>query len=152
MTYSKPGRMALTSVILAGAAGVFLISPAASAQPYGGPYAPAPYPAGPTEEVTVTAPPFTQETTRLNGPLEAVSMSMTVPYGDLDLRTYHGARMLRMRVRDAARSVCTQLADAYPVHQLVHGAPCYRTAVDNGLVRADEAISSARVAYYYGGY
>lgn len=107
------------------------------------------------EEVIVTAPPLNTETTRLNGPLEKVSLSTAVPYGDLDLATRHGARVLRARVRDAAYQTCAQLAQAYPVYQMTSAPTCIRTALGSGMPKAQEAIDTARIgrrynASYYG--
>jgi UrcA family protein len=139
-------RIGLALVI--GAAGLVLASTAASAQGYG-PYDEAPYATNPSEEVEVIAPRYRSESSPLNGPMEKVSLSTAVPYGDLDLRTRHGARELRVRVVDAARGVCGQLADAYPVYEL-NGTSCYKTAVQNGLLKANAAISDARLSYLYG--
>lgn len=121
----------------------------ASAQtgPYG---TPGPYSAGPTESVIVVGPRFRADTTPLNGPMERVSLSIPVRYGDLDIATAEGAQVLRWRVADAARNVCQRLAEAYPIHRLSSSAPCYRDAVENGMVRANEAITTARQAYWYG--
>ena len=134
--------------LLTGLAGLLLVAPSAAAQGYGRYGAPLPYATGPNEEVTVTAPPFRAEGGSLDIPGK-VSLSVPVRYDDLDLRTYHGARLLRVRVREAARDVCAQLADAYPVYEL-NGTSCYRTAVQNGLMRANAAIGDARLSYYYG--
>mgnify|MGYP001552441322 CR=1 FL=1 len=131
---------ALKLALLAGA--VALMATPAAAQDYG--YGPP----GPSEAVTVVAPPLNSESTRLNGPLEKVSLSSTVPYSDLDLRTRSGARELRMRVRDTARDVCDQLADIYPVYQ-AQGTSCYKTALENATLRANAAIRDAR---YYRSY
>jgi UrcA family protein len=114
----------------------------ASAQEYG-PSGPG-YQSGPPESVEVIAPRFHADSTRLNAPLEKVSLSVAVPYDDLDLRTRQGAGELRWRIRDQARQICASLADAYPVYK-ANGTSCYKTAVDNGLVRADEVIGDARI-------
>jgi UrcA family protein len=98
-----------------------------------------------TESITVNAPHFHGQAARLNGPLEKVSFNGQVRYDDLNLRTRHGARVLRMRVRDEAQNVCTRLAEAYPVRE-APGTSCYKGALDDGLVRADAAIRDARYA------
>jgi UrcA family protein len=100
------------------------------------------------ESVEVIAPRFHEgaDGQRLGGPLEKVSLSTSVRYDDLDLSTREGARELRFRVREAARTVCGQLADAYPVYQL-NGTSCFKTAVENGLVRANSSIADARSQY-----
>jgi UrcA family protein len=103
----------------------------------------------PDESVTVASPHFRSNAdgARLNGPLERVSLSSLVRTDDLDLRSGRGARELRLRVRDAAQGVCTQLADAYPLRQM-NGTSCYKDALQNGMLRANEAITNARFDRY----
>lgn len=100
-----------------------------------------------SEDVQVIAPRFTVEGTHLNGPLEKVSLSTRVRYDDLNLRTWRGARELKMRVRDAAQDTCTRIAEAYPVQQ-AFGTSCYKTALENGELRANAAIRDARERRY----
>ena len=153
MKNSQVARFAFSSGLLL--MGVTALSfGSAHAQPYG--YGPPPgYVQGPPERVEVTVPRFREAPEqKLNGPLEKVSLSVQVPYSDLDLVSYRGARELRRRVREAAWNVCAQLGDAYLVYQL-QGTHCYKEALDNALVRADAAITSARVDYrqaYYDRY
>jgi UrcA family protein len=127
-------RADIRLALLAG--GFALAASTALAQDYG--------PGGP-ESVIVNAPrPFAgSENTYLNGPLEKVSLSGSVSFADLDLRSAEGARELRHRVRDAAWNICGNLSAMYPVRQ-APGTSCYRSAVESGLVHADEAISDAR--------
>lgn len=140
--YLIPRRFALT---LAGfAAGVVLAGAGtAMAQGYG-PYD-APSYAGPTENVIVTAPRFHEDNgpRPLDMPPARISLSTSVPVGDLDLTTWQGAHELHMRIRHAARYVCGELRDAYPLHQLP-GTSCFRDALQSGMVRADEEITNAR--------
>ncbi len=137
MRTSRNLKIALCS----GAFALALAATSADAQEYGPPPG---YQAGPPEQVPVYAPRFRAEPTPLNGPLEEVSLSSAVPYDDLDLRTWAGAHELHRRIRDTAWTVCARLADAYPVYQ-AHGTSCFKTAYENGIVRADAAISDARV-------
>jgi UrcA family protein len=95
------------------------------------------------QSVTVIAPHFRADSTRVGGPLERVSLSGTVRYDDLDLQTREGARELRWRVQEQARVICRTLAEAYQVYQM-NGTSCYKDALDNALVKADEAIEAAR--------
>jgi UrcA family protein len=114
-------------------AGAFIFAASAAiAQDYSGP-----------ESVTVTAPRFHADDSKLGGPLERVSLSGAVRYDDLNLQTREGARELRWRVREQARAVCRNLAEAYQVYQM-NGTSCYKTALDNALVKAGEAIQDAR--------
>ena len=103
---------------------------------------------GSEEFVTVTAPRFHADDTRLDGPLERVLLSGSVRYDDLNLQTYEGARELKWRVREQARVICRNLAEAYQVYKL-NGTSCYKDALDNALVRADEAIETARQSDSY---
>jgi UrcA family protein len=101
---------------------------------------------GPREELQVIAPRFHREGTRLNGLPEKVSLSTEVRYDDLNLLSRRGAYELRRRVSAAAWETCTRLAQAYPVYTL-NGTSCYKTALENALLRADEAIDDARTSY-----
>jgi UrcA family protein len=139
---------------------LFLAGPAL-AQDYGPPPDDSAYPqqppgyvVGPSEEVTVTAPRlrFREEGSgrrSMDLPPEKASLSKVVSFHDLDLTTWDGADRLRGRVERAAYRVCAQLRDAYPFEQLSTGTRCYRDAVQNGMVRANEAISTARLNTFY---
>lgn len=146
-----PNRSSLTIALMAAGAALALAAPAARAQDnYDQQYGPGYY--GPNEDVEVIAPRFHEQSRKLNGPLEKVSLSTRVRYSDLDLADWRDAQELRYRVRSAAHDMCAQLADAYPVYQL-NGTSCIRDAVRDGLVRADRAIKEARFnAREYGRY
>ena len=133
----------LKSSLLLAAAGALFTTGSALAQS-------APYSNGPTESVTVVAPRLHADTSPLNGPLEKASLSMTVHYGDLNLLTRRGARILRGRVWQAAHEVCDRLADAYPVYEMTTEKPCVRTAYEGAMVKAYGAISATRINYRYG--
>ncbi|HEY2071163.1 MAG TPA: UrcA family protein [Rhizomicrobium sp.] len=96
-----------------------------------------------TEGITVYAPRVHVEPGGRDGLPEKISLSRAVAYDDLDLTTYEGARDLRYRVRDEARDICHELAEAYPVYQ-IQGASCLRDATRDALIKADHAISDAR--------
>lgn len=127
------------TVLLAGALGLAFGS-VASAQDY-----------DQSGDIIVSAPRFQAAPQRLNGPWEKVSLSTRVRYDDLDLRSWRGARELKLRVRDAAQDTCMRLAEAYPVYQQ-SGTSCYKTALQNGEIRANEAIRDARSRIYYASY
>lgn len=135
-----------STALLAGAFGLVLAVSTAAAQDYGRTAATA---YQNDESVQVTAPRFrtSPDGQRLNGPLEKVSLTTHVRYDDLNLRTGRGAHALRMRVRDAAQDTCTRIAEAYPVQQ-AFGTNCYKTALENGELRADAAIRDARERRY----
>jgi UrcA family protein len=128
-----------TTTLLAGAFGLAFAS-AASAQDY-----------QTSEDIQITAPRFKIQSTHPNGPLEKVSLSTHVRYDDLDLRTRRGAWELKARVRDAAQDTCMRVAEAYPFYQQF-GTNCYKTALENGELRANAAIRSARDRAYYASY
>ena len=97
-----------------------------------------------TETIRVYAPRhFTVERRPMNGPVQKISLSRSVRYDDLDLRTRTGARELRMRVSAAAADVCSQLADISRVYEQP-GTSCFTDAKQDALVRADAAIRDAR--------
>jgi UrcA family protein len=136
-------RSSLKCALIAGALG--LAASSANAQGYYASYAPPGYQA-PSESVEVTAPRFHEQHTRLNAPLDKVSLSTAVSFGDLDLRTRFGARELHRRIWVAAQNVCGELRDAYPVYKQV-GTSCIKTAYEDGIVRARSEITAARVAW-----
>ena len=137
LSQKKPTRLLLS---LAGAAGLTLAAMPVLAQDYGRDNETT---ISNDESVQVYGPRMHVERGPLNGPVEKVSASIIVHYADLDLRSRGGARELRIRVRDAAQEVCAQLADAYPFYA-ASGTSCYKTALNDAMVRADEAIDSAR--------
>jgi len=128
-----------TTALLAGAFGLALAS-AAGAQDYQS-----------SEDIQITAPRFKVQTTHVNGPLEKVSLTTHVRYDDLNLRTRAGARELKMRVRDAAQDTCMRVAEAYPVYQQL-GTNCYKSALQDGELRANAAIRDARDRAIYASY
>jgi UrcA family protein len=141
------------SCIALAAAGLGVGATAALAQDYGPP-PPGAYVA-PPEDVIVVAPHvprFREEGSGprlVNMPPEKISLSTNVRYDDLDLVSGGGARELRWRVSEAAHHVCGELREAYPLRQL-QGTRCYRDALENGLIRANEAIATARHYAWYG--
>jgi len=135
--------------LLAGSALALMLTAApASAQGYNDDQS---YANGPNESVEVIAPKYNYESRPLNGPLGTLKLSQNVSYSDLDLRTRSGARELRMRIRHTAQDICTQLAEQYPVKQQP-GTSCYKTALEDGLRKADIAIRDARDYRNYASY
>jgi UrcA family protein len=126
--------------ILAGAIGAILATSAAHALDYDRDRATY---ASSTETIEVIAPRLRVERAPLNGPVNKISLSRHVRYDDLNLRTARGASELRARVRDAAQDVCGTLAQAYPVAE-APGTSCYKTALQDALLRVDGAIRDAR--------
>ena len=128
---------------LAGAFGALFLAPAAFAQDTDN-YNAAAYSPDTTEQVIVVAPDISEERSNAFGHLDKVSMSLRVPFDDLDLTTRDGAHALRDRVRNAARDVCAKLADEYPFKQQPGSTKCYEGALKNGMLRADAAIRDSR--------
>jgi len=95
--------------------------------------------------VIVTAPPYhgPARDSATGAPIRDVALSQGVRFDDIDLRTRDGARELQARVRATARDLCRRLDVAYPI-SADGSPPCYRTAVEDGLAQADEAIEQAR--------
>lgn len=144
MTARLPGTAALVAATALGT--LLATSPAFAQEDYGA----MSYREAPGEEVIVTAPRYHPHyPADVSGHFpEATTLSTNVRYDDLDLTTRHGARELRMRVRDAAAEVCGALAQRYPV-KMSDGKSCYRNAAGGGLNRASQAIREAR---YEAGY
>jgi len=107
-----------------------------------GNYGPARYQSA-TEEITVTGPRYHQKRGEYGEPEKNVALSGAVRFDDLDLRTGHGAYMLRERVKTTARTLCRQIDAQYIVDD-TQGGHCYRDAVDEAMYRADRAIADAR--------
>ena len=128
--------------ILAGAVGVVIAASAAHSQNFDRDRG-AGYGNSSTETIEVYAPRLRIDRTPMNGPVQKISFSRHVRYDDLDLRTADGARELRLRIRDTARDICEQLAAAYPIPE-APGTSCYKTALEDARLRANEAIRDAR--------
>lgn len=107
------------------------------------------YQNGPAETVEVIAPRLRTDNSSL-APTAYTHLSVQVRYDDLNLTTRSGAGELKARIRDAAHNVCEELSFRFP-HAIVGDPPCYQTAVSAAMLRADNAISSAR-DYTYAGY
>ena len=95
---------------------------------------------GPT--ITVIAPRHTVIGGTVGNPIEMVSMSAVVGYGDLDLRTPAGKTALDKRVSETAQTVCHELDMKYP-----GGTPdastCAKDARTGAQKQVDDAIAKA---------
>jgi len=79
----------------------------------------------------------------------AVSASIPVPYGDLDLAQEPDAAELGRRVQVAARLVCQELDSKYPPAQFpliegYSGQECVRMTARDSMEQADIVIASAK--------
>lgn len=107
--------------------------------------------AKPMATITVTAAPIgnlreIQRLTVQGNKFLAVSASVPVPYGDLNLSQMAGASELNRRVKVAARMACDQLDQAYPPHiyPVIGTDDCVKTAAENGLAEAGSVIAAAK--------
>ncbi len=107
--------------------------------------------AKPMTTITVTAAPIgnlreIQRLTVTGNKFLAVSASIPVPYGDLNLAQATGANELDRRVKVAARMACDQIVTAYPPHiyPVIGTDDCLKVATDNGLAEAGSVIAAAK--------
>jgi UrcA family protein len=130
-------------VALLAAGALMLGATAASAQEYGyGSYENASYQA-PSENVDVSVPRYSPGRDRYGAPYRNISMSKDVYFGDLNLRTRHGERILRDRISQTARVMCHQLNVRYPI-TAPNSPGCYTTAMGDAMAQAHVAIADAR--------
>ena len=94
--------------------GLAITAPMASAQPGYGRYDDDRN-ASTFGDVIVTAPRSMQRHSATGAPIEWVSSSRRVRYGDLDLSRRWGVRELHTRVARAARAACDDLDASYPI-------------------------------------
>jgi UrcA family protein len=99
-------------------------------------------------EITVLAPKVVRESagrTDRGVPLEVVSISHHVSYGDLDLSKPDDVATFKKRVTAAAKEGCDQLDRLYPLGSLPNPSNqnCERTATEEGMAQADMVIAAA---------
>lgn len=104
----------------------------------------------PMATITVTAAPLknlreVQRMTVTGHKFLAVSASVPVPYGDLNLTQETGTTELNRRIRVAARVACQQLDIKYPPHiyAVIGTDDCVRAAADGGMAEAGLVIAAA---------
>lgn len=107
------------------AVAVLALGAAATAAPAVAQYDRDPYAGAYVDEVVVPAP------YRYRGE-RPMTLSRAVSYRDLDLATYEGQRVLKMRIRATARDVCRELGEGRG-----NGGPLLRSC-------EDDAVRSAR--------
>lgn len=101
--------------------------------------------------ITVTAAPIgnlheLQRLTVQGQKFLAVSASIPVPYGDLNLLQQTGVNEFDRRVKIAARMACEQLDTAYPpyIYAVIGGDDCVKVASDNGLAEVEKVVAAKR--------
>lgn len=79
-----------------------------------------------------------------------VRLSRVVSYRDLDLATYDGQRVLKMRIRATARDICRELGEGPG-----NGGPLLRSCEDDAVRSARGqvryAVARAQARTYYAG-
>ena len=99
-------------------------------------------------EVVVEAPAAEVKHTSSQGrPMDIITVRHRVGYGDIDISTSSGAKVLEQRIKDAAKEACNQIDTLYPNRPAISGdPPCEKTAVDRAMVEANAAIAAAEKA------
>ncbi len=102
-----------------------------------------------TGELTVIAPRAVHEqvgrsssTGAPGTPIELISLSREVNFGDLDLTTESGAQTLKGRVIDTAKQACAELDKLYPIEP--PNVDCVKAAADEGMAQANMVVAAAR--------
>jgi UrcA family protein len=97
------------------------------------------------EAVTIRAVRATETEVGRTGagiPVMEYELSYRVAYGDLDLASDSGAKTLKQRVRDAAKSACVDLDKLYRLSG--KDRHCAEKAEQGAMAEVDEAIATAR--------
>jgi UrcA family protein len=76
----------------------------------------------------------------------AVSASLPVPYGDLDLTRPPDVDEFGRRINVAAGFICRQLDVKYPPQQypILNGDDCFQSAVNNGMTSVSQIVAAVR--------
>jgi UrcA family protein len=106
------------------------------------------------EEVSVVAPGMVQRKivgrSTIGAPIETISLSRRVSYGDLDLTKQSDVEKLGKRIRNTARLACEQLDNLYPDGSLYQTIPsdqnCVNTATRKAIEEANLVIAGANQA------
>jgi UrcA family protein len=150
----KKGRLAMSThrfrniarrlpLLAVAACGLALASGPAAAQDYGR-YSDAPYATSSDEQIEVIVPRHHARSS-IGAEIRDVAMSREVRVDDLDLRTLHGERVLRARIRTTADQLCRKMDFLYPV-TTEDSPPCFKRAVENAMYQADGLIYKARTS------
>lgn len=102
--------------------------------------------AQPIETITVTAPRVVQQTVTTGRsptgtPVETTTISRAISFADLDLSKTKDAAELKMRVRNTAKDLCTELDKLYPLQP--KDPDCVRKSTDRAMVQVNNAIADA---------
>jgi UrcA family protein len=96
-------------------------------------------------EITISASGLTKTVvgrTANGAPIEEVTLTRRVSYGDLDLAKTAGAAELQRRVDQTAKDACKELDNRYPFEdrQLTD---CTKSAVDKAMAQVRAAVAAA---------
>jgi UrcA family protein len=81
-------------------------------------------------------------------PIEQVSLSREVGYGDLDLSTPEGKAKLEKRIKTVAREACGQLHKLYPLDTWdTDNRTCIADAVDRAMNQEKAIVAGAPQAH-----
>jgi UrcA family protein len=80
--------------------------------------------------------------------IEVMRLSREVSYADLDVSTHTGAIRLEARIKDAAKAVCKELKDMYPMGSEVDlpSGSCVAEAIKGARSQLEAAIAYAENA------
>jgi UrcA family protein len=144
MSTHRFSNMARRLPLLAVAAcGLALASGPVTAQDYDR-YSDAAYASSSDEQIEVIVPRH-HARSLIGAEIRDVAMSREVRVDDLDLRTLHGERVLRARIRNTADQLCRKMDFLYPV-ATEDSPPCFKRAVENAMYQADGLIYKARTS------
>jgi UrcA family protein len=100
-------------------------------------------------EVTVVAPHVVRETvgrSPTGTPIEMVTLSRQVGYGDLDLTKASDVQAFKDRVNETAKQACAQIDSLYPLGMSLPdpaNANCVAEAAAGGLAQVDMVMAVA---------
>jgi len=83
------------------------------------------------------------------GPDGPTTLSRAVSYRDLDLTTYEGRQVLKMRIRDTARDLCRELGEGRGNGGPLLGRSCEDDAVRGARTQMRFAVNRAHARTYY---
>lgn len=78
-------------------------------------------------------------------PVDEVTLSRHVSFGDLDLSTHSGALEMEKRINLTAEATCKELERLYPIGT-GDGTSCIKRAVSGAMLQARAAIAAAEKA------
>lgn len=93
-------------------------------------------------DITVRASPRAERDPATGAPIDYVSETRVVSYGDLDLNTSYGVHVLRARIERAAADACDDMSNRYLVV-----SDDRRACIDAATSRAMYEMPAGRIMY-----